>query len=218
MSTLGLAIVASRLDIMPRVVPKLAKHFDRVLILADGGKAKPDLFPWVTGSGYDWAAYHFGHEAYRCFNGAAALCGTDWIFQLDSDEDLTGAAELRRIVAEAERTGQNCVGFPRRNWIDLERSDYRVDHWPDHQWRLRRNYGPAGDGGRACYNRWRVHPDCLHASQWKQPHDGPVVIEHFAFALRTHADWHATNTWYHDLLAADYRDGRDTPWAGKDMG
>jgi hypothetical protein len=215
--TIGLAVVASRLDVMPAVIPSLAPHFDRVFILVDGGKAEPGLFPWVTGSGYEWGAYHFGHEAYRCFNGAAALCGTDWVMQLDSDEDLTGAEGLRDLVAWAESAGQNCIGFPRRNWTDLARTDYRRDHFPDHQWRLRRNYGPAGDDGKACYNRWRVHPDCLAANQLWLPEHGPFYLEHFAFALRSGADWHHTNLWYRELLASDERDGRPC-WAGKDGG
>lgn len=203
MPALGLAIVAGRLELLPRTVPALLPHFDTVAVLVDGD-AKPDLYSWVQRMarehGVIWGEYHFAHHAARCFNAASALCGTDWVFQLDTDETLQGAEHLREHVAYLGRLGITAGAYARRDWLDLDRSAHAADCWPDYQIRLRH---------QTALNRFRVHPALIEGHEFHRfAPDGPVRLEHWRHVLRTPAELAATHRRYDAWLAEDLAGGR----------
>lgn len=206
---LGLAIVASRLDVLQMSVPKMLPHFDDVFVVVDGIKGEPGLREWVVDSGFRWVTAHFSHRADVCFNLASAGCVADWIYQHDSDEMLTGVENLKTVATEASRQGAPVVAIPRRHWRDLEMTrPVEGIEYPDHQVRLRHI------GVR---NRWRVHPELDLAPNIPTafvPEDGRLLcIEHFNFALRTKAEHEAIGRDYKAMLDADYADGRKR-WEG----
>jgi hypothetical protein len=204
---LGLVIMACRLDLLPQTLPDLLPHFDRTLMLIDV-KGEDTLRPFARGLGIDWMVHSFEHENYRCVNAMVAAVGTDWIFNLDSDESVRHPEVLRPIAEQLDSQGIAVACLPRHNWLDLEQTKEESDFYPDFQPRLRH---------RKVRVRWRVHPD-LDDNPLIVNLDptGPIRIDHYAGAFRTAEDWMRINDWYHRLMAADRADGRE-PWTGKDM-
>jgi hypothetical protein len=201
--TLGLAIVASRLDMLPQSVPAMLPYFDDAFILIDGVLGNSDLWDWANESGLPWAVAKFPHRADRCFNLAGSACTTDWIYQHDSDETVTGVEFLRDAMHKTLEAGQFAVAVPRRHWLDTRMEKRAIDiPFPDYQCRLR---------DVRLRNKWRVHPEILLPPTTQMlafDIQGPTFIEHFNFAMRSEQELAATTKMYESLVDADYADGR----------
>jgi hypothetical protein len=190
--TLGLCGIIDRLDILPTTLPSLMPHFDAVHFLVDT-RAPATVGVALTGLDVPWSSYVWVDSFADACNRAVDAVATDWIFQLDCDEDVTGAETLRHAVTLAEARHLDLWWIPRRHWWDIERTRQRTDPqwWPDRQCRLRR---------REIRLAGRCHPQPIVAPERRGEWDA-MIIEHLNLALRSDADWQRINAFYDYLMA-----------------
>lgn len=135
------------------------------------------------------------------YNKVREVAGGDWQLLLDADEtiDPKHAAALYAICERGDILGVDCWGLPRWPWWDLERTSFRNEWFPDHQWRLMKPHVKY---------HWRVHPGVEHARHMAHVHHDELALNHFNLVYRDEAAWEKTNKLYDHYLRLDYADGR----------
>lgn len=128
--TLGLLGRPADLPAIDALLIRLAPHFAATRVLIDS--ADPACIAGRKGYAIHPMNGDFGNQRNRLQD----LSDTEWMLQIDTDEDLEPAllAALSPLAADADRHGLTSLAFPRRNLVDGAQSD----HWPDVQYRLNR--------------------------------------------------------------------------------
>jgi len=125
-------------------------------------------------------------------NGLIHEAQGEWIFMLDADEtiDILDCIAIRNWLLTSPP--KHIYSFPRKNWQNFERTNFRTDHYPDNQHRLFPNDGVVN------YGEQKVHemPKGQPASPCPLRN---IHINHFCFAIRGHEEWHAVNQFYKKL-------------------
>lgn len=128
--TLGLLGRPADLPAIDALLTRLAPHFAAIRVLIDS--ADPACIAGRDG----YVAHPMNGDFGSQRNRLQDLSETEWMLQIDADEDLDPAlrAALPALAADADRHGLTSLAFPRRNLVDGTQSD----HWPDVQYRLNR--------------------------------------------------------------------------------
>jgi glycosyltransferase involved in cell wall biosynthesis len=98
---------------------------------------------------------------------------SDWYIGIAPDETIGPklGEQLRPLINRIHKTDVDVIGFPRRHWLDLERTEeYTAQNWyPDWQYRLVRNDYPrlhlihyvhewlVGDRRRILFRDFDIH-------------------------------------------------------------
>jgi len=148
---------------------------------------------WALSTGYGGNTkvfeYDFvGFGAAR--NGLIREAKGDWILMLDTDETID-PEDVEIICKHLSTLQERIYTFPRKNWTDFGRMNFRKDFYPDRQSRL------FPGGGKVNYGNQLVHevPNGKGITTVPFPDEG-VHINHFCFAYRKWADWHEVNQFY----------------------
>lgn len=191
MKSLGLlAIMLNEADFVQRwasSIRKIEHVFDRILVI-DGGSTDAtarmlsDLQLDVEIRPFDG---HFANQR----NLGGDMLGTDWIFELDADEQIPAPllGGLRKIAEDAELAGIDVAGIPRLNFIDGILVAGPGHCGLDYQYRLHRS---------TCKWRGAVHEEI---TGYRARFELNVIDGHFILHDKTSARHAARNDYYRTL-------------------
>jgi glycosyltransferase involved in cell wall biosynthesis len=162
---------AEYVDRWLEVLPRMAQFgaFDHVVVI-DGG-SKDGTQDKLRAAGVTVVERAFANHFADQRNFAVEHCRTDWIFELDADEipSTPLLAGLRDIARDADKSGEDSVGFVRLNVIDDVLVASPGHKGLDYQYRLH---------NRRCHWRGAVHEEVVgYRSRFEQPwRDGHFII------------------------------------------